>query len=151
MAKRNGHTLIVTLLHCPALTEIDAAKNLLNWGFKIDGTVAPIGALVSPRSPAAAAPNPRTPGTLSHPAIAAQRATRAQAGPGGPSMLAAAGFTVAALLVAGFGFAYSRRQRPARRQSPGGPGASGAAGSRAGGASGPRPRAGDDRSTVRRP
>ena len=46
MAKRNGHTLIVTLLHCPALTEIDAAKSLLNWGFKVDGKVAPIGTLV---------------------------------------------------------------------------------------------------------
>jgi D-alanyl-D-alanine carboxypeptidase (penicillin-binding protein 5/6) len=166
MAKRNGHTLIVTLLHCPALTEIDAAKSLLNWGFKVDGKVAPIGTLVGPRPPAVtAAPTP------SHPAIAAQRATRAQAGPGGPSMLAAAGFTVAALLAAGFGFAYSRRQRPARRRAPR---ASGAAGSRTGeangpratatgprpasgprpaggGASGPRPRTGDDRSTARRP
>jgi D-alanyl-D-alanine carboxypeptidase (penicillin-binding protein 5/6) len=137
MAKRNGHTLIVTLLHCPALTEIDAAKSLLNWGFKVDGKVTPIGALAGPR-PAAAAAAP-TPG---HPAIAAQRATRAQAGPGGPSMLAAAGFSAAALLTAGIGFAYTRRQRPG-----------GASGPRpaAGQASGPRPRAGDDRSTARRP
>jgi serine-type D-Ala-D-Ala carboxypeptidase (penicillin-binding protein 5/6) len=156
MAKRNGHTLIVTLLHCPALTEIDAAKSLLNWGFKVDGKIAPIGALVGPRPSAAAAP---TPGTPSHPAIAAQRATRAQAGPGGPSMLATAGFTVAALLAAGFGFAYSRRQRPARRRAPQGrtggttgprPTATGPRPS-AGGASGPRPRAGDDRSAVKRP
>jgi serine-type D-Ala-D-Ala carboxypeptidase (penicillin-binding protein 5/6) len=175
MAKRNGHTLIVTLLHCPALTEIDAAKSLLNWGFKVDGTIAPIGALVGPRPPAAAAPTP------SHPAIAAQRATPAQAAPGGPSLLATAGFSVAALLAAGFGFAYSRRQRPARRRAPGGSGSAGSAGSvgaagsrtgeagggrptatgprptatgprpTAGEASGPRPRAGDDRSTARRP
>jgi D-alanyl-D-alanine carboxypeptidase (penicillin-binding protein 5/6) len=148
MAKRNGHTLIVTLLDCPALTEIDAAKSLLNWGFKVDGKVAPIGTLVGPRPPAAAAPNPRTPG---HPAIAAQRATRAQARPGGPSMLAAAGFTVVTLLAAAFGFAYSRRQRPARRRAPVGPGTAGTAGGRTGGASGPRPRTGDDRSTARRP
>jgi D-alanyl-D-alanine carboxypeptidase (penicillin-binding protein 5/6) len=145
MAKRNGHTLIVTLLHCPALTEIDAAKSLLNWGFKVDGKIAPIGTLVGPRPPAAAAPVP------SHPAAAAQRATRAQAGPGGPSMLATAGFSAAALLAAGFGFAYSRRQRLARRQAPRASGSAGAAGNRTGGASGPRPRAGDDRSTARRP
>jgi serine-type D-Ala-D-Ala carboxypeptidase (penicillin-binding protein 5/6) len=109
MAERNGHTLIVTLLHCPALTEIDAAKSLLNWGFKVDGKVAPIGTLVGPKPPAAAAPAPSRP-------AAAQRATRAQAGPGGPSMLATAGFSVAALLAAGFGFACTRRQRLARRR-----------------------------------
>ncbi len=141
MAKRNGHTLIVTLLHCPALTEIDAAKSLLNWGFKVDSTIAPIGALVGPKQPAAVAPAPR------RSAVAAPRAAKAQAGPGGPSLLATAGFSAAALLAAGFGFAYSRRQRPARRRAPGGPGAPGMRGE----ASGPRPRAGDERSTVRRP
>ncbi len=155
MAKRNGHTLIVTLLHCPALTEIDAAKSLLNWGFKVDSTIAPIGVLVGPKQPAAAAPGP------ARPAVApTQRATKAQAGPGGPSMLATAGFSGAVLLAAGFGFAYSRRQRPARRRPPGGPGASGrreeSGASRSVGPAGnrmgaPRPRPGDDRSTVRRP
>jgi D-alanyl-D-alanine carboxypeptidase (penicillin-binding protein 5/6) len=154
MAKRNGHTLIVTLLHCPALTEIDAAKSLLNWGFKVDSTIAPIGTLVSPKQPAAAAPAP------ARSAVAPPRATKAQAGPAGPSMLATAGFSVAALLAAGFGFAYSRRQRLARRRAPGspgptgrrkGPGAAGSAGGRAGEADRPRPRAGDDWSTVRRP
>ena len=39
-------TLIVTLLHCPALTEIDAGKSLLNWGFAVDGKVRPVGTLV---------------------------------------------------------------------------------------------------------
>ena len=41
MARRNGVTLIVTLLHCPALTEIDSAESLLNWGFAADGKVSP--------------------------------------------------------------------------------------------------------------
>ncbi len=127
MARRNGHTLIVTLLHCPALTEIDAAKSLLNWGFKVDSKISPIGTLVGPKQPAAA-PAP------TRPAVAPPRATKAQAGPGGPSMLATAGFSAAALLAAALGFAYSRRQRPG-----------------AGGASRPRPGAGDDRSAVRRP
>jgi serine-type D-Ala-D-Ala carboxypeptidase (penicillin-binding protein 5/6) len=48
LAKRNGKTLIVTELHCPALTEINYAKSLLNWGFALDGQVTPVGKLVSP-------------------------------------------------------------------------------------------------------
>jgi serine-type D-Ala-D-Ala carboxypeptidase (penicillin-binding protein 5/6) len=148
MAKRNGHTLIVTLLHCPALTEIDAAKSLLNWGFKVDSKIAPIGTLVSPKQPAAAAAAP------ARSAVAPPRATKAQAGPAGPSMLATAGFSVAALLAAAFGFAYSRRQRLARRGAagrPGGRGTSGSVGAAEVRAGAPRPRPGDDRSTVRRP
>jgi D-alanyl-D-alanine carboxypeptidase (penicillin-binding protein 5/6) len=48
LAKRHGATLIVTELHCPALTEISYAKSLLNWGFALDGKVRPVGRLVSP-------------------------------------------------------------------------------------------------------
>jgi D-alanyl-D-alanine carboxypeptidase (penicillin-binding protein 5/6) len=55
LAQRNGVTLIVTLLHCPALTEVNYAKTLLNWGFAQDGKVAPVGKLVSPL-PTPAAP-----------------------------------------------------------------------------------------------
>ncbi len=120
MAKRNGHTLVVTLLHCPALTEIDAAKQLLNWGFSVDGKQSPVGELASPLKPAAGpAPAP------SRPAIAAPPATRAQAPGSSPSVLAAAGFSGMAVIAAGLGFAYSRRQRPPRAQSAGGSGAAG--------------------------
>ena len=49
MATRHGVTLIVTLLHCPALTEVKSAEALLNWGFSAGGKVAPIGTLVSPQ------------------------------------------------------------------------------------------------------
>ena len=55
LAQRNGVTLIVTLLHCPALTEVNYAKTLLNWGFAEDGKVTPVGKLVSPL-PTPAAP-----------------------------------------------------------------------------------------------
>jgi D-alanyl-D-alanine carboxypeptidase (penicillin-binding protein 5/6) len=55
LAQRNGVTLIVTLLHCPALTEVNYAKTLLNWGFAQDGKVTPVGKLVSPL-PTPAAP-----------------------------------------------------------------------------------------------
>jgi D-alanyl-D-alanine carboxypeptidase (penicillin-binding protein 5/6) len=111
MARRHGITLIVTLLHCPALTEIDAGKSLLNWGFAVDGKVRPVGTLVGALKPPASAPAP----SLS--AAAGQRADRAQAAGSSPSVLAAAGFSCMTLLAAGVGFAYSRRQRLIARRS----------------------------------
>ena len=70
MARRNGVTLIVTLLHCPALTEIDSGKSLLNWGFAVDGKVRPVGTLVS---------------ALQSPAPASARVARRQPAGGGPA------------------------------------------------------------------
>ena len=58
MARRSGVTLIVVLLHCPALTEVTYAKSLLNWGFALDGKVEPVGTLVSAlTAPAAREPS----------------------------------------------------------------------------------------------
>ncbi|MBO0830358.1 MAG: D-alanyl-D-alanine carboxypeptidase [Actinobacteria bacterium] len=48
MARRNGVTLIVTLLHCQSLVEITAAEKLLDWGFAMNGKVTPVGTLVEP-------------------------------------------------------------------------------------------------------
>ncbi len=110
MARRNGVTLIVTLLHCPALTEIDSGKSLLNWGFAVDGKVRPVGTLVSALPSAA-------PAAARSPAVDRQAAVPHQ-GASSPSALAAAGFSGAALLATGIGFAYSRRQRPATRYPP---------------------------------
>ena len=113
MARRHGVTLIVSLLHCPALTEITAGKSLLNWGFAVDGKVRPVGTLVGPKQPPAATPAP------SRPAVTAERADRpdrAQSMSSGPSVLATAGFSGVALLVAGIGFAYTRRQRSAAQR-----------------------------------
>jgi serine-type D-Ala-D-Ala carboxypeptidase (penicillin-binding protein 5/6) len=117
MARRHGVTLIVTLLHCPALTEINAGKSLLNWGFAVDGKVRPVGTLVGPLPPPApAASRP----ARSDQQGAGQEADRAQSVGSGPSVLAAAGFSGVALLAAGVGFAYSahsrRRQRSAARR-----------------------------------
>jgi serine-type D-Ala-D-Ala carboxypeptidase (penicillin-binding protein 5/6) len=134
MAKRGGHTLVVTLLHCPALTEITAAKQLLNWGFKVDGTISPVGTLVGPQP---ATPSAAASPAASRTAAAAPAATRDQAAGTGPSVLAAAGFSAMVLVAAGLGFAYSRRQRPARDQ--------------AAGADRPGPRAGNERGARRRP
>jgi serine-type D-Ala-D-Ala carboxypeptidase (penicillin-binding protein 5/6) len=47
-ARRNGHTLIVTIMHCQPLTETTYAARLLNWGFAMDGKVRPVGILASP-------------------------------------------------------------------------------------------------------
>jgi len=113
MARRHGVTLIVSLLHCPALTEITAGKSLLNWGFAVDGKVRPVGTLVGPKQPPAPTPAPL------RPAVTAQRADRpdrAQSVGSGPSVLATAGFSGVALLVAGIGFAYTRRQRSAAQR-----------------------------------
>ena len=113
MARRHSVTLIVSLLHCPALTEITAGKSLLNWGFAVDGKVRPVGTLVGPKQPPAPTPAPL------RPAVTAQRADRpdrAQSVGSGPSVLATAGFSCVALLVAGIGFAYTRRQRSAAQR-----------------------------------
>ena len=115
MARRHGVTLIVSLLHCPALTEITAGKSLLNWGFAVDGKVRPVGTLVGPKPPPAATPAP----SPSRPTVTAERADRpdrAQSVGSGPSVLATAGFSGVALLVAGIGFAYTRRQRSAAQR-----------------------------------
>ncbi len=118
MARRHGVTLIVTLLHCPALTEVDSAKSLLNWGFAVDGQVRPVGTLVSALAPGAAAPA-QSVRAKSVPAGSAagdrSAAGRAHSVASGPSVLAAAGFSCVALLAMGLGFAYSRRHRPAPR------------------------------------
>jgi D-alanyl-D-alanine carboxypeptidase (penicillin-binding protein 5/6) len=104
MATRHGVTLIVTLLHCPALTEITSAEKLLNWGFSADGKVTPVGTLVGPLQPPAASPAAAAP-----PARAAVASGSHQVA--GPSVLAAAGFSCAAVLAAVAGFMYSRRER----------------------------------------
>ena len=122
MARRHGVTLIVTLLHCPALTEIDSAKSLLNWGFAVEGKVRPVGTLVSALQPAAPRPSQSPADDQQAAAPSGQQAAapsgQQAAAPShpvasGPSVLAAAGFSGVAVLTAGLGFGYSRRQRPA--------------------------------------
>ena len=80
LARRNGVTLIVTVLHCTSLQEITSAEKLLDWGFAMNGKVKPVGTLVPPLAqPAAAAhhakkaPRPQPPGTEGAPANPAAR------------------------------------------------------------------------------
>jgi D-alanyl-D-alanine carboxypeptidase (penicillin-binding protein 5/6) len=105
MATRHGVTLIVTLLHCPALTEIASAEKLLNWGFAAEGKVSPVGTLVGPLLPPSASP-----AAAASPPSRADLASRPRPVTG-PSVLAAAGFSCAAVLAAVVGFMYSRRGR----------------------------------------
>ena len=49
VATRNGHTLIVTLMHLPYGRDA-LATSLFNWGFKAIGKVEPVGNLVEPQS-----------------------------------------------------------------------------------------------------
>lgn len=61
-ARRNGHTLLVTILHSKPLDELTYAARLLNWGFDEDGKVRPVGMLVHPlRAQPPTAPPPATP------------------------------------------------------------------------------------------
>jgi D-alanyl-D-alanine carboxypeptidase (penicillin-binding protein 5/6) len=53
IARRNGVTLIVTVLHCTSLQEITSAEKLLDWGFAMNGKVSPVGTLVPPLLPPA--------------------------------------------------------------------------------------------------
>jgi len=53
LARRNGQTLIVTILHATPLTEITSAERLLDWGFAMRGQVHPVGVLVPPLPPPA--------------------------------------------------------------------------------------------------
>jgi serine-type D-Ala-D-Ala carboxypeptidase (penicillin-binding protein 5/6) len=108
MATRHGVTLIVTLLHCPALTEINSAEKLLNWGFAADGQVAPVGTLVGPLQPPSASPS-SSPAAAASPARAAVAAGSHAAA--GPSVLAVAGFSCLAVLMAVLCLMYIRRQR----------------------------------------
>jgi len=121
MATRHGVTLIVALLHAPALTEITSAESLLNWGFAADGKVTPVGTLVGPLLPPSASPAAAGAAAAGPPARA-DVVSRLHS-VASPSVLAAAGFSAAAVLAAALGFMYSRRQRP--RASRAGPSSDG--------------------------
>jgi len=55
LARRNGVTLIVTILQATPLTEITSAERLLDWGFAMSSAVRPVGVLVPPLPVARAA------------------------------------------------------------------------------------------------
>jgi serine-type D-Ala-D-Ala carboxypeptidase (penicillin-binding protein 5/6) len=130
LARRSGVTLIVTVLHCTSLQEITSAEQLLDWGFAMNGKVAPVGTLVPPL--AGAAPGSAVSSELAGPARPAasigqlrDRDAAAVAGPASEPGTGAAGFTLAAAGVAvaalGLGgLAWTRRRAVAGLRAGGG-------------------------------
>lgn len=51
-ATRNGHTILITLMHAQPYFW-DEARSLLDWGFAARGKVDPVGTLVDPQQPTA--------------------------------------------------------------------------------------------------
>lgn len=104
MARRDGHTLIVTILHAVPGTVFASATKLLNWGFRLDGNIQPVGWLVSPL------PSARS--RLNHPAAnASQLPSHAQAASPGATVLplTAGCLAFAALTLGMYGIARRRR------------------------------------------
>jgi D-alanyl-D-alanine carboxypeptidase (penicillin-binding protein 5/6) len=133
-ARRGGHTLIVTIMHCVPLTEMTYAAKLLNWGFAMDGKVKPVGTLVRPLAtpahpagrtghPAARHPAARHPAAR-HPAARAGAAdhpmARLAGASGFPALPVAGGLLAAAVLMAA-GIAAARKARLRRQRQGGSP------------------------------
>jgi serine-type D-Ala-D-Ala carboxypeptidase (penicillin-binding protein 5/6) len=108
MARRNGTTLIVTVLHCTSLQEISSGEKLLNWGFAVDGKVRPVGELVSPL-PAVTTSRVARHSPAQH---AGTRRTAAGGAPASSALPAGPLATACSLaLIAGLGGAFLLRQR----------------------------------------
>jgi D-alanyl-D-alanine carboxypeptidase (penicillin-binding protein 5/6) len=107
-ARRDGHTLIVTLMHCVPLTEMTYAAKLLNWGFAMDGKVTQVGTLVRPL-PALAAN--RAGHSADHRAAGQRVARLAQAAsiPAIPVTAGIGGLLLAALVAGGIVLLLRRR------------------------------------------
>ncbi|MGF1427445.1 D-alanyl-D-alanine carboxypeptidase family protein, partial [Kitasatospora sp. LaBMicrA B282] len=61
-AERDGHTLLVADMHPDSYMKVyDETAALLDWGFAAQGHLAPVGRLVAPEPPAAAAPGAAVP------------------------------------------------------------------------------------------
>jgi D-alanyl-D-alanine carboxypeptidase (penicillin-binding protein 5/6) len=110
MARRNGVTLIATVLHCTPLQEITSAEKLLNWGFAMNGKVSPVGTLVPPLPSTTAAHKQARPK-----AVALSSSQPGAADTSGYAL--AAGGIVAAALCLG-GLVMTRRRMTAGRHRP---------------------------------
>ena len=111
LARRNGVTLIATVLHCTSLQEITSAEKLLDWGFAMNGKVKPVGELVPPLpAPAPAARSAAKPNLVRLSAAQPASDTTGYA-------LAAAGVGAAALGLSG-GVLWIRRRSLAGRHRP---------------------------------
>ena len=97
MARRNGVTLIVTVLHCTSLQEITSAEQLLNWGFAMNGRIKPVGMLVPPLATATSSTTAHGRAAKASDAVA----ITPEPGPLGTAGLAIGGVAIAALGLGG--------------------------------------------------
>jgi serine-type D-Ala-D-Ala carboxypeptidase (penicillin-binding protein 5/6) len=116
MARRNGVTLIVTLLHCPALTEFKYATRLLNWGFAVNGKVRPVGTLVRPLTPGSGKPRVSTRATPAASPSLQPAAAAASSSSAAPALVGVAFLLLALLIVAGFVVHHRRAMAVAARR-----------------------------------
>jgi D-alanyl-D-alanine carboxypeptidase (penicillin-binding protein 5/6) len=114
LARRNGVTLIATVLHCTSLQEITSAEQLLNWGFAMNGRVRPVGTLVAPL---AATATVRPEHSVAKPARLALSSPPPGGGSSAGNWAIAAGGVVVAVLGIG-GLARTRRRPAAGRRTP---------------------------------
>jgi D-alanyl-D-alanine carboxypeptidase (penicillin-binding protein 5/6) len=116
-ARRGGHTLIVTIMHCVPLTEMTYAAKLLTWGFAMDGHVRPVGTLVRPL----AATAPATPRAAPPAPAAVHHVARLAKASGFPAVPVAAGAALLVTALIAAGIALTTRVRRQRAGSPPGP------------------------------
>jgi D-alanyl-D-alanine carboxypeptidase (penicillin-binding protein 5/6) len=103
MARRDGVTLIVTVLHCTALKEIRSGERLLDWGFAMSGKAQPVGTLVPPLR-TTADDTPASSGPAGSAGPGTKRAEPASAATaGGPSLGLAIGIGAAGAALIGLG------------------------------------------------
>jgi serine-type D-Ala-D-Ala carboxypeptidase (penicillin-binding protein 5/6) len=114
LARRDGVTLIVTIMHCTPLQEITSAVKLLNWGFAMNGKVKSVGVLVPPLATAAAVRRVRAARAARNlrPVAAAVSTQPSGSGDGPRYAVAASVIAVAGL---GLGGMARRRRLPAGR------------------------------------
>jgi len=115
LARRNGVTLIATVMHCTSLQEITSAEKLLNWGFAMNGKVQPVGELVPPLP--APAPVARQVHRAAKPKVAGLASAQPASGHGAAGYALAAVSVAAAALVLG-GLIWNRRRSLAARRRP---------------------------------
>jgi len=115
MARRDGHTLIVTVLHAVPGTLFTSAAAMLDWGFRMDGKIQPVGQLAGPLPPPAlASQRSAAPGRHMTAARAAAHRARASAAAGMLMPFTAGCMTFAALAFGVYGLARRRRSAAMR-------------------------------------
>lgn len=119
-ARRDGRTILVTMLHAKPREWEENARALLDWGFAAAGQVSAMGTLVEPG--ASGAPSPTgtaSAGTASTPGESALPANTTPATPASGILPVLLVTTLGALIVTGCAVvAYGRLSRPRSRRHP---------------------------------